>query len=81
VNGKTVNKPGIMVRPGDVITLRKRPNIEKLYKHVGEGLTVPPCDWINYDQSTLSAIVTTLPSYSDVGLVVDVNQVVAFLSR
>lgn len=81
VNGKTVNKPGIMVRPGDVITLRKRPNIEKLYKHVGEGLTVPPCDWINYDQSSLSAIVTTLPSYSDVGLIVDVNQVVAFLSR
>ncbi|MEZ6130544.1 MAG: 30S ribosomal protein S4 [Planctomycetaceae bacterium] len=81
VNGKTVNKPGIMVRPGDVITLRKRPNLNKLYKNIGEGLTVLPCDWINFDQSTLSAIVTTLPSYSDVGLVVDVNQVVAFLSR
>jgi len=81
VNGKTVNKPGIMVRPGDVITLRRRPNIEKLYKHIGEGLTILPCDWINFDQSNLSAIVTTLPSYSDVGLMVDVNQVVAFLSR
>lgn len=81
LNGKTVNKPGIMVRAGDVITLRKRPNIEKLYKHIGEGLTVVPADWINFDQSSLSAIVTTLPSYSDVGLMVDVNQVVAFLSR
>ena len=81
LNGVTVNKPGIMVRAGDVITLRKRPNLEKMYKNVGEGLTVPQVDWINFDQSSLSAIVTTLPSFDDVGLVVDVNMVVAFLSR
>jgi small subunit ribosomal protein S4 len=81
LNGVTVNKPGIMVRAGDVITLRKRPNLEKMYKNVGEGLTVPQVDWINFDQSSLSAIVTTLPSFDDVGLVVDVNMVVDFLSR
>ena len=27
LNGRTVNKPGIMVRPGDVITVRNRPNV------------------------------------------------------
>lgn len=81
LNGVTVNKPGIMVRPGDIITLRKRPNLEKMYKNVGESVTVPQNDWINYDQSSLSAIVTTLPTFDDVGLLVDVNMVVAFLSR
>ena len=79
--GVTVNKPGIMVRPGDVITLRNRPNLRQLYKNIGEGLTIPQNEWINFDEATLSAIVTTLPSFDDVGLMVDANQVVAFLSR
>lgn len=81
LNGVTVNKPGIMVRPGDVITLRNRPNLRQLYKNIGEGLTIPQNEWINFDEATLSAIVTTLPSFDDVGLMVDANQVVAFLSR
>lgn len=81
LNGVTVNKPGIMVRPGDVITLRKRPNIETLYKNISDSVTAPQTDWINVDQESFSAIVTTLPSFDDVGLLVDVNQVVAFLSR
>ncbi len=81
LNGVTVNKPGIMVRAGDVITLRKRPNVEALYKNIREGLTLPQTEWINYDDGSYSAIVTTIPSFSDVGLQVDVNQVVAFLSR
>ena len=81
LNGVTVDKPGIMVRPGDIITLRKRPNIERLYKGIQEGLTIPQVEWINYDDSNLSAVVTTLPAFDDVGLIVDANQVVAFLSR
>jgi len=81
LNGITVNKPGIMVRPGDVITLRNRPNIRKLYSNISEGLTIVPCEWINYDDSSYSAIVANRPTYDDVSLHVDVNQVVAFLSR
>ncbi|HBN75738.1 MAG TPA: 30S ribosomal protein S4, partial [Planctomycetaceae bacterium] len=32
LNGRKVNKPSIMVRPGDVITLRNRPNLHKAYR-------------------------------------------------
>ncbi len=81
LNGITVNKPGIMVRTGDVITLRNRPNVQKLYKSVLESSTVPPNNWINFDESTLTATVTAAPSYDDVTLRVDVGHVVAFLSR
>ncbi|MEZ6126713.1 MAG: 30S ribosomal protein S4 [Planctomycetaceae bacterium] len=81
LNGKTVDRPGMMVRAGDVITLRKRPGIQKLYKAIGENLTLPQTEWINFDQATMTAIVTTLPSYDDVSLMVDMNQVVTFLSR
>ena len=81
VNGVTVSKPGIMVRPGDVITLRKRPNIQKLYSAIRDQITVPQSDWINYDESNFSAVVTARPAFDDVSILVDVNQVVAFLSR
>lgn len=81
LNGITVNKPGIMVRPGDVVTLRKRPNIEKLYKGISESLTTTDVDWINSDMSNMSCIVTVRPTFEDVSLLVDVNQVVSLMSR
>lgn len=81
LNGVTVDKPGIMVKPGDIITLRKRPNVAKLYGSIKDSMTIVPTDWINYDESNFSAIVTTAPTFDDVSIQVDVNQVVAFLSR
>ncbi|MCL4115741.1 UNVERIFIED_CONTAM: hypothetical protein GTU68_019761 [Idotea baltica] len=81
LNGITVNKPGIMVRPGDVITLRKRPNIEKLYKNISESLTTTDVDWLNVDLANMSCIVTVRPTFEDVSLLVDVNQVVSLMSR
>ncbi|MCA9085538.1 MAG: 30S ribosomal protein S4 [Planctomycetaceae bacterium] len=81
VNGVTVSKPGMMVRAGDVISLRKRPNVTKLYKGIGENITLPQTEWINFDQATMTAIVRSIPTFEDVGLQVDINSVVAFLSR
>lgn len=82
VNGVTVNKPSILVRPGDKITVRNRPNLRKLYEGIIENSgTIQPTDWINFDAKELTAIVTTLPTIEDVSLPVDVGQVVAFMSR
>ncbi len=82
VNGTTVNKPSILVRPGDVITVRNRPNLKKLYEGIIESSgSIQPTDWINFDAKELSATVTTLPMMEDVSLPVDVGQVVAFMSR
>lgn len=81
LNGKTVNKPGIMVKPGDVVTLRNRPNIRKLYNAVGESANGTSAEWINFDKASMKAIVTTLPTIDDVMLKVEVGQVVVFMSR
>jgi small subunit ribosomal protein S4 len=81
LNGITVNKPGMMVRTGDVITLRNRPNVQTLYKQVAESSTAPQNNWINFDASTMTATVTGAPTYEDVTLRVEVGRVVAFLSR
>ena len=81
LNGETVNKPSIWVRAGDVITVRNRPNLKRLYKAMVESTAIPQTDWINFDEQSLSGIVTGLPGFDDVSLPVDVGQVVAFLSR
>lgn len=81
LNGKTVNKPGMMVRAGDIITLRNRSNVAKLYKGVVESANLPQVEWITFDSSTMQAIVTATPTFEDVTLQVDVGKVVAFMSR
>jgi small subunit ribosomal protein S4 len=81
LNGKTVNKPSILVRAGDVITLRNRPNIQKLYNNIGESVTQVGTEWLAFDQSDKKVIVTALPTFEDVSLRVDIGQVVTFMSR
>jgi small subunit ribosomal protein S4 len=80
LNGQTVNKPSIWVKPGDVITVRNRPNLKKLY---GESIESnrPGCAWITMDKKSLEASVVTAPGIEDVSLPVDVGQVVALISR
>lgn len=81
LNGKTVNKPSIFVNPGDVITIRPRPNLKKMYQEVVEGGSRQPNDWIMFDAKGLEATVTALPTVKDVSLPINILQVVAFMSR
>lgn len=81
VNGRKVNAPSLIVRVGDVITLRNRPNLKSLYQGILESAATPRTDWISFDSDSLEATVTSLPTFEDVSLPVDVGQVVAFLSR
>ena len=81
VNGRTVNKPSMWIRSGDVITVRDRPNLQSLYRGIAESAAGTSCDWIVFDPQQLTATVTGIPTFDDVSLPVDVGQVVAFLSR
>ncbi|MEZ6067432.1 MAG: 30S ribosomal protein S4 [Planctomycetaceae bacterium] len=81
VNGHTVTRPSIQVKAGDVITVKNRPNLKKVYKELIEGGNRQDCNWISFDAGEMKAIVTSLPAFDDVSLPVDVGQVVAFMSR
>ncbi len=81
LNGKTVDKPSIVVKPGDVITLRPRPNLAKMYREIIESGSRQPVDWIQFDAKGLEARVVALPTAKDVSLPIDIGQVVAFMSR
>jgi small subunit ribosomal protein S4 len=82
VNGVKVTKPSYVLRPGDVITLRRRENLLALYRGLADdaGGGQSP-DWISFDTETLRATVQGAPSADDISLPVDVNIVVEFLSR
>jgi small subunit ribosomal protein S4 len=81
LNGHTVNKPSILVKAGDVVTVKNRPNIRKLYTELLAAGNRTDVSWISSDAAAHKAIVTTLPTADDVSLPVDVGQVVAFMSR
>ena len=81
VNGVKVTKPSYVLRPGDVITLRRRENLVNLYRGLtGESSGQVP-DWVTFDPETLRATVQGLPGPEDISLPVDANMVVEFLSR
>lgn len=81
VNGITVDKPSYMLRPGDVITIRPRNNLQNYYRAVTEEIGAQPLDWVTFDSETLRATMQGLPAASDISLPVDANIVVEFLSR
>ncbi len=81
LNGKTVNKPSIFVEVGDVITIRPRPNLKKMYRELVDSGSRQQIDWVSFDPKDLEARVTALPTARDVSLPIDILQVVAFMSR
>jgi small subunit ribosomal protein S4 len=81
VNGRTVDKPSIHVKPGDVITIRNRPNLQTLYKELIEANTSQNCDWLTLEASELKVTVGATPTMDDVSLPVDVGRIVAFMAR
>ena len=79
VNGVTVNKPSIQVRPGDVVSVRNRPNVQTMYRNLptgGESLS-----WLNVDKEALRITVTGYPGGADISLPVQMGLVIEFMSR
>lgn len=80
VNGRKVDVASYLVRPGDVISVTPRINVQAQYRRVvAEGLH--NADWLASDLDTLSFTVTRLPTASDVSLPVDVTKVIELLTR
>ncbi len=81
VNGVKVTKPSYVLRPGDVITVRRRENLLNLYRHLSDESGTQPPEWVTFDNETLRATVQGMPGPEDFSLPVDVNTVIEFLSR
>ena len=81
VNGVKTTSPSYILRPGDIITVRRRENLLEYYSALASENSAEPNDWLTFDAETLRVTVLGNPGPSDISLPVDVNTVVEFLSR
>ena len=81
VNGKRTSVPSYIVSPDDVIQVRKRDNLQKLYTARVEEIDRPQPGFLAVEKKDLVIKMVRVPDLEDVGLPVNVAQVVEFLSR
>jgi small subunit ribosomal protein S4 len=81
VNGRRMNVPSYLVEVGDVIQVRKREKLQKLYASRTDENDRPGAEFIAVDPKELTIRVLRFPEKSDVSLPVNINLVVEFLGR
>ncbi len=58
VNGIKVTKPSYILRPGDVVTVRRRENLLGVYRGLADtNNSTQAMDWVTFDSDTLRATV------------------------
>jgi small subunit ribosomal protein S4 len=81
VNGRRTDVPSYLVESEDVIQVRKRDTLQKIYSTRTEDADRPQSAFLAVEPKELVIKVIRLPDNDDVGLPVNVNQVVEFLNR
>lgn len=82
VNGRRVDVPSIVVKPGDVIEVRAKKQGSPVFKHNQEEQAhYEAPDWINVDNKKLSFEVVSLPEAKHFESLVNTQPIVEFYSR
>ena len=82
VNGKCVNIPSYLVKPGDVIEVKEKCKSSQRYKEVLEttgGRLVPA--WLDVDQENLRGTVKQLPTREEIDVPVNEMLIVELYSK
>ena len=82
VNGKVVNIPSYLVKPGDVIALKESAQSMTRFKEITEvtgGRVVP--EWIDYDADKMVATIKELPNRDQIDVPVDEMLIVELYSQ
>ena len=82
VNGRKVNIPSFLVKPGMVITLKdSSKNLEKIKANVeGSSYRATP-KWLEYDANNMIAKVVAAPAREDIDLPVEEHLIVELYSK
>ena len=82
VNGRVVNIPSFLVRPGDKVEVRKNEDLAKRIKGILEMLQDRSLvDWLRHDPENLAAEVLRFPTKQDAGLAVEESMIVELYSK
>ena len=82
VNGRKVNIPSFLVKPGMVIALRESSrNLDKIKANVEANAFRQSPKWLDYDAANLIAKVTALPAREDIDLPIEEHLIVELYSK
>ena len=82
VNGKRVNIPSFLVKPGMIISLRERSrNLEKIKSNVEANAFRQPPKWLEYDANNMIVKVVGVPQREDIDLPIEEHLIVELYSK
>ena len=82
VNGKRLNVPSYICKPGDVIKVGGKPSSQQLgLRMLDLTQAVPMKDWVTIDREKMEGTVARLPEVEDIEPLVNVSLVVELYSR
>ncbi|MCQ2406076.1 MAG: 30S ribosomal protein S4 [Oscillospiraceae bacterium] len=82
VNGRKVNIPSYLVKPGMVITLKdSSKSLEKIKGNVEANAFRQAPKWLEYDNNNLSAKVVAVPAREDIDLPIEEHLIVELYSK
>ena len=82
VNGRKVNIPSYLVKPGMIITLKdSSKSLEKIKANVEANAFRQPPKWLDYDANNMIAKVTSVPAREDIDLPIEEHLIVELYSK
>ena len=82
VNGRKVNIPSFLVKPGMIISLREKSrSLDKLKSVIEANSSRVPPKWLEYDANALIAKVTTVPTREDIDFPIEEQLIVEHYSK
>ncbi len=82
VDGKKVNIPSFLVKPGMVIALKEGSrSLDKFKANVEANMFRQPPKWLEYDANTLTAKVAAAPARDDIDLPIEEQLIVELYSK
>lgn len=82
VNGKRVNIPSYLLKPGEIVAVSERSKNTEKFKQIveeGEGRLIP--EWLEVDRNNMTGKVVTLPSREEIDLPVQEHLIVELYSK
>jgi len=82
VNGRKVNIPSFLVRPGMIISLKEKSRgLDKLKSVIEANSSRVPPKWLEYDANALIAKVSTVPTREDIDIPIEEQLIVELYSK
>lgn len=82
INGKKVDIPSLLVKPGDIIEIREKSRGNKMIQEAMERTeATSPYGWLSVNKANMNGQFLSVPAAADIPSTVDVRLIVEFYSK